>query len=194
MSPRVVLVDNYDSFVYNIYQLVGELTGVEAEVVRNDRVDVEALRRDPPTHLIISPGPGNPVDPAYFGRCRELITTLGPRVPILGVCLGHQGLGAALGAEVVPAPALMHGKTSPITHDGRGIFAGLPASLEVMRYHSLVLDPASLPACLEVSAWTEAGEIMGLRHRTWPSVGIQFHPESIGTALGARLLGNWLGL
>ena len=192
MSLRVVLVDNYDSFVYNIYQLVGELTGVEAKVVRNDALDLAALRATKPSHLILSPGPGNPSDPAYFGRCRELITSLGPEVPTLGVCLGHQGIGAAFGAEVVAASEVMHGKTSTIRHDGRGLFRGLPSPLEVMRYHSLVLDPGRLPSCLEPSAWTEEGTLMALRHREHPIVGLQFHPESIGTPDGAALMANFL--
>ena len=192
MSLRVVLVDNYDSFVYNIYQLVGELTGVEAKVVRNDALDLAALRATKPSHLILSPGPGNPSDPAYFGRCREVITSLGPEVPTLGVCLGHQGIGAAFGAEVVAASEVMHGKTSTIRHDGRGLFRGLPSPLEVMRYHSLVLDPGRLPSCLEPSAWTEEGTLMALRHREHPIVGLQFHPESIGTPDGAALMANFL--
>jgi anthranilate synthase/aminodeoxychorismate synthase-like glutamine amidotransferase len=190
--PRVVLIDNYDSFVYNLYQFLGELTGVEATVVRNDRTSVEAIASERPTHIVISPGPGNPEDPARFGVCREVILTLGRTVPVLGVCLGHQGIGAAFGGRVVRAPKVLHGKTSRIRHDGSGIFAGLESPLEVMRYHSLMIDPATLPSSLRVTATTEDGVIMGVAHEEHPIVGVQFHPESIGTPGGLRLLRNFL--
>jgi anthranilate synthase/aminodeoxychorismate synthase-like glutamine amidotransferase len=191
-APRIVLIDNYDSFVYNLYQLLGELTGTEAKVVRNDRTSVEAIAAERPTHIIISPGPGNPEDPAWFGICREVILTLGRRVPLLGVCLGHQGIGAAFGARVVRAPKVMHGKTSVIRHEGEGIFAELENPLEVMRYHSLMIDPGTLPASLRVTATSEDGIIMGVAHKEHPIVGVQFHPESIGTRGGLRLLRNFL--
>jgi anthranilate synthase/aminodeoxychorismate synthase-like glutamine amidotransferase len=192
MSPRVVILDNYDSFVYNLYQAVGELTGTAAKVVRNDAITLAELLAVEPTHLIISPGPGTPEDPAYFGVCRAAILELGPRIPTLGVCLGHQGIAAALGGRVVPAPAVMHGKPSRIEHRGDGLFAGLPTSLEVMRYHSLVVDVDSLPAGLEVTSTTADGVCMSLAHHEWPVFGVQFHPESIGTQFGKQLLANFL--
>ncbi|HVI00204.1 MAG TPA: aminodeoxychorismate/anthranilate synthase component II [Enhygromyxa sp.] len=192
MSHRVIILDNYDSFVYNLYQAVGEVTGVAARVVRNDAITIDELLAADPTHLIISPGPGTPEDPAYFGVCRAAILQLGPRVPTLGVCLGHQGIAAAFGGRVVRAPQVMHGKTSLIEHDGSGLFAGLSSPLRVMRYHSLVVDPASLPEVLVATSWTHDGVCMSLAHREWPIVGVQFHPESIGTQDGKRLLGNFL--
>lgn len=191
-APRIVLIDNYDSFVYNLYQAIGELTGVEAHVVRNDRTNVEAIAAEQPTHLILSPGPGNPEDPAWFGICREVILTLGPRVPLLGVCLGHQGIGAAFGGRIVRAPQVMHGKTSLIHHEGEGLFHGLENPLEAMRYHSLMIDPDTLPASLRVTARSDDGVIMAVAHREHPIVGVQFHPESIGTRSGLRLLRNFL--
>jgi len=191
-APRIVLIDNYDSFVYNLYQALGELTGVEARVVRNDRTSVEAIAAEDPTHLIISPGPGNPEDPEWFGICREVILTLGRTIPLLGVCLGHQGIAAAFGGRVVRAPKVMHGKTSLIRHEGEGLFEGLENPLEAMRYHSLMIDPGTLPASLRVTATTEEGLIMGVAHREHPLVGVQFHPESIGTSSGLRLLHNFL--
>jgi anthranilate synthase/aminodeoxychorismate synthase-like glutamine amidotransferase len=192
MTYRVIILDNYDSFVYNLYQAIGELTGVAARVVRNDAITIEALIAAEPTHLIISPGPGTPEDPAYFGVCRAAILRLGPRIPTLGVCLGHQGLAAAFGGRVIRAPKVMHGKTSLIEHDEVGLFAGLPSPLRVMRYHSLVVDPESLPDALVVTSRTQDGVVMSVAHREWPLVGVQFHPESIGTQEGKRLLGNFL--
>lgn len=189
---RLVILDNYDSFAYNIYQLLGELTGTAAKVYRNDRVSLAQLRADEPTHLFISPGPGTPEDPAYFGVCAAAIRELGPKVPTLGVCLGHQGIGAAFGARVVRAPAVMHGKTSEIVHAGAGLFAGLPSPLRIMRYHSLILDEASLPPELEVTSRTPEGLCMSLVHREHRIAGVQFHPESIGTAAGAALMRNFL--
>lgn len=191
-TPRIVLIDNYDSFVYNLYQALGELTGVEAKVVRNDRTSVEAIARERPTHLVISPGPGNPEQPSWFGVCRELILTLGRTVPLLGVCLGHQGIGVAFGGRIIRAPKVMHGKMSRIRHDGEGLFAGLENPLEAMRYHSLVLDPDTLPASLRVTATTDEGLIMGVAHTEHPILGVQFHPESVGTQGGLRLLRNFL--
>jgi anthranilate synthase/phosphoribosyltransferase len=186
--PRVLLVDNYDSFVFNLYQYLGEL-GADVDVVRNDAVDAdEALWRDA-THIVISPGPGAPDE---AGVSLELARR--SNVPLLGVCLGHQALGQAFGGRVVRAPRLMHGKTSEVRHDGRGVFANLPDPLTVGRYHSLVVAAESVPACLEVSAWAEGGVVMGLRHRERPLEGVQFHPESILTGGGKDLLRNFLGL
>ncbi|NVB39190.1 aminodeoxychorismate/anthranilate synthase component II [Pseudenhygromyxa sp. WMMC2535] len=189
---RPVVIDNYDSFVFNIVQLIGELTGVEAQVFRNDQVRAAEVAACAPTHLFISPGPGRPEDPAYFGVCSELISSLGRSIPVLGVCLGHQGIGAAFGARVIRAPAPMHGKTSRVVHAGDGLFAGLPSPLSVMRYHSLILDADSLPAALRVTSRSEDGLIMSVVHREWPIAGVQFHPESIGTEHGAALLSNFL--
>lgn len=191
-APRLLLIDNYDSFVYNIYQLLGEISGCAATVVRNDQASLAQLCALEPTHIVLSPGPGDPREPSYFGVCHELIRELGPRVPTLGVCLGHQGIGAAFGATVVRAPQVMHGKTSVLEHGGRGLFAGLPSPMRVMRYHSLVLDEASLPACLEVTSRTRGGLMMSVAHRNLPIAGVQFHPESIATEHGAALLRNFL--
>ncbi|PRQ10256.1 anthranilate synthase component II [Enhygromyxa salina] len=192
-SYRLVIIDNYDSFAYNIYQLLGELTGCAAKVVRNDRITLAELEAERPSHLVISPGPGNPEDPHYFGVCHAAIHALGSRrVPILGVCLGHQGIGAAFGAKVVRAPQVMHGKQSEIMHGGEGLFAGLPSPLMVMRYHSLMLDEASLPVELEVTSRTRDGLCMSVAHRQLPIAGVQFHPESIGTEHGAALVDNFL--
>jgi anthranilate phosphoribosyltransferase len=184
----ILLLDNYDSFTFNLYQHLGEL-GAELKVVRNDAMsvaDVLALR---PDRIVISPGPGTPDE---AGISLELVRR--SPVPLLGVCLGHQALGQAFGGRVVRAPKLMHGKTSEIRHDGRTIFAGLPDTFTATRYHSLVVAPESVPDCLEVSAWTDGGVVMGLRHRERPLEGVQFHPESILTAAGKDLLRNFLGL
>ncbi|MFL5348411.1 MAG: anthranilate synthase component II [Hyalangium sp.] len=195
MNPRdsrVIIIDNYDSYAYNLYQAFGELTGNAALVVRNDAITVSQLIAHQPTHLILSPGPGNPEDPAYFGVCRAALLELGARIPVLGVCLGHQGIGAAFGGRIVRAPQAMHGKESPVFHDGSALFTDISSPLVAMRYHSLVIDPATVPAVLKVTARTEDGVIMGVAHKTWPVVGVQFHPESIGTVEGLRLLGNFL--
>ena len=190
MIARVVIVDNYDSFTYNLAQAF-EVLGAQVSVHRNDQIDVfECLDLDP-THLVISPGPGNP---EQAGISLPLITAaLGTR-PLLGVCLGHQALAQALGATVGPARRLVHGKASHIHHDGRTIFSGLPSPFEAGRYHSLAVLEPSLPDCLEVTARTEDGEIMGLRHPSLAAEGVQFHPESILTPHGQRLLANFLGL
>jgi anthranilate synthase/aminodeoxychorismate synthase-like glutamine amidotransferase len=185
----VLLVDNYDSFTYNLYQFLGELEA-EVAVVRNDALTVDqALARDPRA-IVISPGPGTP-DQA--GISLELIRRAAGRVPVLGVCLGHQALGQAFGGRVVRAPKLMHGKTSEIHHDGRTVFAGLPQAFTATRYHSLVVARETVPECLEVSAWTADGVVMGLRHRQHVLEGVQFHPESILTGAGKDLLRNFLG-
>ncbi len=184
------ILDNYDSFTYNLVQYFGEL-GAEPVVRRNDEITVAELAALRPTRICISPGPGEPKD---AGISEEIIRVLGPTVPVLGVCLGHQAIGEVFGGEVVRAGRLMHGKTSPILHGGGGVFAGLPNPFEATRYHSLVVKPESVPACLEVNAWTPEGEIMGLRHREHPIHGVQFHPESILTLEGKRLLENFLKL
>jgi anthranilate synthase component 2 len=189
----ILMIDNYDSFTYNLVQYLGEL-GEDVRVVRNDALDVEGIRRMAPSRIVISPGPGTP-DQA--GVSLELIEKLAGRIPILGVCLGHQALGQAFGGRVIRAQRIMHGKTSPIHHNGTGVFAGLPNPFEATRYHSLLVEKSTLPQCLEVTAWTqdargEADEIMGLRHRTLAIEGVQFHPESILTQHGHDLLRNFL--
>jgi anthranilate phosphoribosyltransferase len=184
----ILLVDNYDSFTFNLYQYLGEL-GADVEVVRNDALTVDEALARKPEKIVISPGPGTP-DQA--GISLELIRRA--EVPVLGVCLGHQALGQAFGGRVVRAPKLMHGKTSEIRHDGRTLFAGVPDPFTATRYHSLVVAPDSVPDCLEVSAWTDGGVVMGLRHRERPLEGVQFHPESILTTAGKDLLRNFLGL
>ena len=189
MAPRVLVIDNYDSFVYNLVQYLGEL-GAEPVVHRSDAFtldDVEALA---PDAVLISPGPGRPED---AGLSNEVITTFAGRVPILGVCLGHQCIGQVYGGDVVRAPTIMHGKTSAILHEGGGVFAGLPSPVEATRYHSLVVDPGSVPDVLEVTARTDDGVVMGLRHRELDVEGVQFHPESILTEHGHELLRTFLG-
>ena len=190
MSTRLLLIDNYDSFTYNLVQAFMVL-GAEVIVHRNDAIDVDAARRMAPTHLCISPGPGTPRD---AGVSMDMIRAVAGRIPVLGVCLGHQSIVEAFGGEVVRAGRLMHGKTSEIEHDGRGVFAGLPQPCVVGRYHSLIAAPASLPAVLEVTARTAQGEIMGVRHRELDVEGVQFHPESVLTPDGPRLMANFLGV
>jgi para-aminobenzoate synthetase component II len=187
-SARILIIDNYDSFVYNLYQYLGVL-GAEPVVLRHDAIDVAGIRDFGPDGILISPGPGRPED---AGVSMELIGALAGEVPILGVCLGHQCIGAAFGGQVVRAGAVMHGKTSLVRHRGDGVLDGLPDPFEATRYHSLVVEPDGLPAELEVTAETADGTIMGLRHRTLPVEGVQFHPESILTVGGYRLLANWL--
>lgn len=190
MSVRLLLVDNYDSFTYNLVQAFMVL-GAEVEVHRNDEITVEAALASAPTHVCISPGPGTPYD---AGVSMDMIRAFAGRVPVLGVCLGHQSITEVFGGQVVRNSRLMHGKTSPVTHDGRGVFAGLPQPMVVGRYHSLVAKPSSIPACLEVTATTAEGEIMGLRHRELMVEGVQFHPESVLTPEGPALLGNFLAM
>ncbi len=190
---KTVILDNYDSFTFNLYQYVGELGG-QPLVFRNDEITFEALARLAPDRIIVSPGPGTPEDPAYFGVCTRVIRELGRTVPLLGVCLGHQGIIHAFGGRIVRAREVMHGKTSRVLHDGSALFSGVPRPFEAMRYHSLVGDPGSLPDCLVVTARTEDGVIMGVRHRRYPIHGVQFHPESVGTPDGKRLLRNFLFL
>ncbi|MDP1818518.1 MAG: aminodeoxychorismate/anthranilate synthase component II [Acidimicrobiales bacterium] len=188
MAARVLVIDNYDSFVYNLVQYLGEL-GAEPLVHRHDDLTVDEIRTLAPDAVLISPGPGTPDD---AGVSNEVIRQLGGEVPILGVCLGHQCIGQVYGGDVVRAPQVMHGKTSLIRHQGAGVFAGLPDPLEATRYHSLVVDRASVPDCLEITAETDDGIVMGLRHRELPVEGVQFHPESILTAGGHDLLRNFL--
>jgi anthranilate synthase component 2 len=188
VAARILVLDNYDSFVYNLVQELGEL-GAAPFVFRNDAIDVEGIRALKPDALLISPGPGRPED---GGVSLAAISTLAGEVPILGVCLGHQCIGQVFGGSVVAAPHLMHGKTSEIHHDGQGIFSGLPNPFVATRYHSLVVDPTSVPKELTVTATSTDGVIMGLRHRELPVEGVQFHPESVLTVSGPALLGNFL--
>ena len=184
----LLMIDNYDSFTYNLVQYLREL-GATVEVHRNDRLTLEEIRAMQPERIVLSPGP---CTPAEAGICCDLIRAFGPGTPLLGVCLGHQCIGAAYGGRIVRAGRLMHGKTSPIQHDGRTVFAGLPNPFEATRYHSLLIERESLPDSLAISAETAEGEIMGVRHRTHPVEGVQFHPESILTQAGKALLRNFL--
>jgi anthranilate synthase/aminodeoxychorismate synthase-like glutamine amidotransferase len=186
--PRVLVIDNYDSFTFNLVQYLGEL-GASVEVFKNDAIDVAGIRARNPTGVLVSPGPCTPNE---AGVSLAAVKDLAGAVSVLGVCLGHQSIGQAFGGRVVRAARLMHGKTSPIVHDGRTIFLDLPCPFEATRYHSLIVERESLPACLEVSAWTAEGEIMGLRHRELDVEGVQFHPESVLTTEGKRLVGNWV--
>ena len=188
MSARLLLIDNYDSFTFNLVQYLGEL-GAELEVFRNDEISVEAIRAKRPDGVVLSPGPCTPDE---AGVTVPAIRALAGELPILGVCLGHQAIGQAFGGKVVRNFRIVHGKASPVRHAGAGVFAGIPSPFEAGRYHSLVVERESLPEALEVTAWTDEGEIMGLRHRTLDVEGVQFHPESILTLEGKRLLGNWL--
>ena len=184
----ILVIDNYDSFTYNIVQELGEL-GAKLTVYRNDKISVAEVRALAPERIVISPGPGFPVD---AGVSLELVRELGPSIPLLGVCLGHQAIGEAYGGLVVHAPELMHGKTSMIFHDGDTILGDIPNPFEATRYHSLIVDEATLPDCLQITARTATGEIMGLRHKEHPVIGVQFHPESILTGYGLQILGNFL--
>ncbi len=186
----LLVIDNYDSFTYNLVQYFGEL-GAQVEVRRHDDIDIAGIENLNPERICISPGPRTPND---AGISCEVIEHFGPRLPMLGVCLGHQSIGQVYGGKVVRADRLMHGKTSPVEHDGKGLFAGLPAPFEATRYHSLILAPESIPESLEVCARTKEGEIMGVRHREFPIHGVQFHPESILTKEGKRLLNNFLAM
>lgn len=200
----ILILDNYDSFTYNLYQYVGEILlsrpPVQAgqkpftvDVIRNDEITLDEIKKRRYGRIIISPGPGNPSDKQYFGVCGDVITELGKKIPVLGVCLGMQGIAHYFGGRVVRAKAPMHGKTSVIVHDGTGVFKDLPQDLEVMRYHSLVAEEKSLPKSIQITAKSkDSGEIMGLRHRRYPVEGIQFHPESFATEGGKRILENFL--
>jgi anthranilate synthase component II len=191
----IIVIDNYDSFTYNLVQYLGELgqtfpVAADLRVYRNDQISLDELRRLEPDAIVISPGPGRPED---AGISLEAIRQLGPTIPILGVCLGHQSIGQVFGGSIVSAPELMHGKTSPISHSGLGVFAQLDNPFTATRYHSLIIDRPTCPDVLEITAWTEDGIIMGVRHRTYPHLqGVQFHPESILTESGKPLLQNFL--
>jgi anthranilate synthase/aminodeoxychorismate synthase-like glutamine amidotransferase len=185
---RLLVVDNYDSFTFNLVQYLGEL-GAELEVFRNDAIDVEGIRARRPAALVLSPGPCTP-DAA--GVTLDAVRALSGELPILGVCLGHQAIGQAFGGKVVRNFRIVHGKSSPVRHAGTGTYEGLPSPFDAGRYHSLVVERETLPGALEVTSWTDEGEIMGLRHRSLDVEGVQFHPESILTVEGKRLLGNWL--
>jgi anthranilate synthase/aminodeoxychorismate synthase-like glutamine amidotransferase len=182
----IVVIDNYDSFTYNLVQYLGEM-GNELRVFRNNRVSLEEIEALKPSHIVISPGPGTPHD---AGISEKVVQCFHKTIPILGVCLGHQAIGEVFGGRVVRAPSLMHGKTSPILHDSKTIFRGLPQGFPATRYHSLVVT--DIPSCLEVSAQTKEGVVMGLRHRDFPVEGIQFHPESIMTVVGKQLLSSFV--
>jgi anthranilate synthase/aminodeoxychorismate synthase-like glutamine amidotransferase len=184
----LLMIDNYDSFTYNLVQYFREL-GTQVAVHRNDRISIEQIRAMRPDRIVLSPGP---CTPAEAGICCGVIRAFGPATPLLGVCLGHQCIGAAYGGRIVRAARLMHGKTSPIQHDGQTLFAGLTNPFEATRYHSLLIERESLPGCLTISAQTAEGEIMGVRHRTHPVEGVQFHPESVLTQAGKALLRNFL--
>ncbi len=186
----VLVIDNYDSFTYNLVQYLGEL-GAEVEVRRNDQTNAEEIERLRPERIVISPGPKTPTE---AGICLEVIEKFTGKVPLLGVCLGHQAIGQAFGGKVIRAPEIKHGKTSLISHDSRTIFAGLPNPFAATRYHSLIVERGSLPSCLEISATSPDGLIMGLRHREAKTEGVQFHPESLLTDAGKKLLANFLEL
>lgn len=186
----LLMIDNYDSFTYNLVQYFGEL-GEDVRVVRNDKITVAGIDKMKPERIVISPGPCTPNE---AGISVDLIRSFAGRLPILGVCLGHQSIGAAFGGEIIRAPRLMHGKTSLIHHDNRTIFSGLPNPFEATRYHSLVIKKETMPDCLEITAWTDTGEIMGVRHKEFVVEGVQFHPESILTTVGKDLLRNFLKL
>jgi para-aminobenzoate synthetase component 2 len=184
----ILMIDNYDSFTYNLVQALESL-GKEIVVFRNDQITVDEIKRLNPSCIVISPGPGTP---SKAGISVELIKRFAAQIPILGVCLGHQAIAEAFGGKIVRAPRIMHGKTSLIYHDGRSIYKGLPNPFEAVRYHSLIVERESLPDCLEISAWTDIGEIMGIRHKEYPVEGVQFHPESIMTKKGNELLRNFV--
>ncbi len=186
---KILVIDNYDSFTYNLVQLIGRFT-TDIVVRRNDRVTTGEIRDSQPDGIVISPGPGRPED---SNISLAVITELGNEIPVLGVCLGHQGIGISFGAQVVQAPYLMHGKVSRIRHDGRTIFKNVPQNFQATRYHSLIIDRQSVDSMLEISAETEDGLIMGIRHKEYPIEGIQFHPESFLTREGDKILKNWLG-
>lgn len=200
---KVLIIDNYDSFTFNLYQYAGETledTGndFQLDVVRNDELSISEIANRNYERIILSPGPGDPADPAYFGVCSDVLLGPAKEIPVLGVCLGMQGLAHVYGGRVIRARVPMHGKTSPIHNDQKGVFAGLPAELEVMRYHSLIVERSSLPDCLELTAETTEAmeserEIMGVRHREFPRLeGIQFHPESFATEAGMQMVANFL--
>jgi anthranilate synthase/aminodeoxychorismate synthase-like glutamine amidotransferase len=189
---KVLVIDNYDSFVYNLVQYIGELGG-EPIVYRNDQINLKQAMRIDPQRIIISPGPGTPEDPHYFGVCSEILQKMSCKIPTLGVCLGSQGIVSVFGGKVVRAGRLMHGKTSVIRHDGKGVFEGVKNPFTGTRYHSLVGEKRSIPSCIEISAESaDDGEVMGVRHKTYPITGLQFHPESILCEDGKKIIKNFL--
>lgn len=189
---KTLIIDNYDSFTYNLYQYIGELGG-NPVVVRNDQISLDQIKDGKYTHIVISPGPGSPDDPKYFGVCREVILQLGKSIPLLGVCLGHQGIVSAFGGKVIRASVIKHGKQSFIEHDGSGIFRGVKNPLLGMRYHSLIGEKTSIPDDLEITAVSSDDRaVMGVKHKNYPIFGVQFHPESIGTEEGKKILLNFL--
>lgn len=197
---KVLILDNYDSYTYNLYQIIGELLSqkfgndFKLDVIKNDRINIGEIKKRKYQKIIISPGPGDPSDKAYFGVCALVLTQIGKTTPVLGVCLGMQGMAYYFGGKVIKAKKPMHGKVSIISHDGKGIFKNLPQDLEVMRYHSLIVDPDSIPKDLEISAFVKGDPkgIMGLRHKIYPIEGVQFHPESFATEGGKIILENFI--
>lgn len=186
----ILMIDNYDSFTYNLVQFLGEM-GEQLQVFRNDKITIDQIAEMNPDHIVVSPGPCSPNE---AGISLQVIEHFSGKIPILGVCLGHQSIAQAFGGKVIRSERLMHGKTSPVYHDGRSIFSGVPSPFTATRYHSLIVEKETLPDCLEISAWTEEGEIMGLRHKDMLVEGVQFHPESIITDYGKELLRNFIGL
>jgi len=184
----ILMIDNYDSFTYNLVQYIGEL-GVEVKVARNDELTIDVIEQLAPQVIVVSPGPCTPNE---AGISLEVITHFAGKIPIFGVCLGHQSIGQAFGGKVIRAERLMHGKTSPVFHDGKGVNANMPNPFQATRYHSLLVEKESLPDCLEVTSWTEEGEIMGLRHKEFAVEGVQYHPESIMTEEGKRIIANFI--
>lgn len=187
---KVLLIDNFDSFTYNLYQYLGEMADVT--VARNDRIPFDKLAAGEFSHIVISPGPGNPTDPVYFGGAGEVIRRFYERMPLLGICLGHQGIAAILSGRIVKAPMVMHGKTSTFGHSGEGLFTGLPETMTAMRYHSLAVERESMPPELLVDAAADDGTVMAFHHRALPVFGVQFHPESFRTETGKKLLANFI--
>lgn len=195
---KILIIDNYDSFTFNLYQIVGEILTAKSkqftlDVERNDNITVNEIKKRLYDKIVISPGPGNPGNRRYFGVCGDVLTRIGKYTPVLGVCLGMQGIAYCFGGKIIRAKSPMHGKVSLISHDGKGVFTNLPQNLSVMRYHSLVVDPKSLPDYLEISSKSlDSNEIMGLRHKKYPIEGMQFHPESFATEGGKEMLANFL--
>jgi anthranilate synthase/aminodeoxychorismate synthase-like glutamine amidotransferase len=190
---KILIIDNYDSFTYNLYQYCLEINNADIDIFKNDKIEFNQIKQANYDKIIISPGPGDPTDPKYFGVCKQVILELSKEIDILGVCLGHQGIGGLLGGKVVRASKQMHGKTSIINHNGTGVFANLPNNIEVMRYHSLIIDKQSLPKEFEITAVSQDDdEIMGIKHKTLLLEGIQFHPESFGTNYGHQMLANYI--
>ncbi len=189
----ILIIDNYDSFTYNLFQYIGDVTGEEAAVHRNDKISFEQIVEMNPDHIVVSPGPGSPDNTRDFGICARVLKELGSTIPILGVCLGHQGMIHHMGGKVVRAPEIVHGKMSAIKTDSKGLFEGLPETIEIMRYHSLIGERDTLPECLEVTAELAdgSGMIMGVKHKQWPMFGLQFHPESVGTPDGHAMMRNF---